>query len=70
MNDAHQLSLWPEGDSGHGQDDCFPPGPNYLAQFRKPMTEEDWAEATRDFEQAITDWLNEWSTVVPARDGT
>jgi hypothetical protein len=35
------------------------PDSNFLAQFRPPMTEEQLAEAAKDFERAIAAWLAE-----------
>jgi hypothetical protein len=35
------------------EDDLFPPGPNFLAQFRKPMSEEEIDEAAAEFEAAL-----------------
>lgn len=71
----HQLSLWPENEhllgDGHehpvgddhqdglDDDDRFPPGPNYLAQFRKPMTEAEMDEMARALEQAIAEVFGE-----------
>lgn len=45
-------------------DDDAMPGPNFLAQFRQPMTEEDWDEVVRTLEQAIIEWLAETETMV------
>ena len=44
---------WPDG----GEDDTFPPGPNYLARFRRPLTEEEMEEAAAKFEAAVIEWL-------------
>jgi hypothetical protein len=33
--------------------------PNFLAQFRRPMTEAELDEAARKLEQAIKEWLEE-----------
>ncbi|MFZ6761717.1 hypothetical protein [Pseudoroseomonas sp. WGS1072] len=40
------------------------PGPNFLAQFRAPMTDEDWDDVVRTLEQAIVEWLAETETMV------
>jgi hypothetical protein len=47
------------GGDGLGDDDWFPPGPNYLAQFRKPMTEAEMDEMARALERAIVEVFGE-----------
>lgn len=64
MSDPRQLPLRPDGGrlldehllNGLGDD---MPGPNFLAQFRPPMTEAERDEITRALEQAIVEWLAE-----------
>lgn len=68
------MSFWPEDDQtrddGHDQpdehhllvglgDDDWRPDPNFLAQFRQPVTEEQLDEMARALEQAIAEVFGE-----------
>lgn len=48
-----------DADDMLGDEDWVPPGANYLAQFRKPMSEEEFEEVAADFVRATITWLNE-----------
>lgn len=47
------------GDHQQDDEDWLLLDPNFLAQFRKPMTEAELDTAARELEQAIKAWLEE-----------
>lgn len=55
MDDPRQILVSGDADQPLDDDDLnddgawFPPGPTFLEQFRRPLTEGDWEEIIREF---------------------